>query len=59
MPLIIQKSYIVMVCLYQKYIRLTTKPLTSFFHINVKIENGKNNNYFENNKFQMLEYVTY
>lgn len=37
----------------------TTKPLTSFFHINVKIENGKNNNYFENNKFQMLVYVTY
>ena len=59
MPLIIQKSFIVMVCLYQKYIRLTTKPLTSFFLINVKIENGKNNNYFENNKFQMLEYVTY
>lgn len=59
MPLIIQKSFIVMVCLYQKYISLTTKPLTSFFQINVKIENGKKNNYFENNKFQMLEYVTY
>lgn len=59
MPLIIQKSFIVKVWLYQKYISLTTKPLPSFFHINVKIENGKNNNYFENNKFQMLVYDTY
>lgn len=39
--------------------QLTTKPLIIIFPKNVKIENGKNNNYFENNKFQMPVYFTY